>query len=98
ALTKLDVLDKFEKIKVCTGYRYGNDIISDMPDEIDVLEKGVPVYQEFDGWQQSTEGIVAYSDLPENAKKYIEAIQEMSETRVAIISTGKRRDETIFSR
>jgi len=86
ALTKLDVLDNLEKIKICTNYSE----IDDISFKVDNIE-----YIELDGWKSSTKGATNLSDLPKNARKYIETIEEISDTPIVMISTGAARDEII---
>ena len=95
-LTKLDVLDGLEKIKICTGYNYNNDEINKFPLNISELDKCEPVYKEFDGWDESTEGLKKYDELPANAKEYIKAIEDMVSVPVDIVSTGPDREHTII--
>jgi adenylosuccinate synthase len=86
ALTKLDVLDNLEKIKICTDY-----------DKIDYETFTTPniKYIEMDGWKSSTVGVTSYNELPDNAKKYIKVIEEISKTKVVMISTGPSRNQII---
>ncbi|WP_461481332.1 adenylosuccinate synthase [Porticoccus sp.] len=97
-LTKLDVLDGLETIKLCVGYRdaEGNEVAT--PCHADDYEKLVPVYEEMPGWQDSTIGAKALEDLPANARAYIARIEEILGTPVDIISTGPDRVETIVLR
>jgi adenylosuccinate synthase len=95
-LTKLDVLDGLEKIKICTGYNYNNDHIKKFPLSISELDNCKPIYKEFDGWDESTEGLKKYEELPANAKKYIKAIEDMVSVPVDIVSTGPDREHTII--
>ncbi|OCL84144.1 adenylosuccinate synthase [Arcobacter porcinus] len=92
ALMKLDVLDGFEKIKVCTSYIHNGEKINYMPSDMDNVEA---VYEEIDGWD-SVVGIRKYEDLPINAKKFIEKIEEITNVKVGIISTSPERDDTII--
>ncbi len=92
AIMKLDVLDGFEKIKICTAYRYEGEIIDYVPSD---LENVQPVYQEIDGWD-SVEGIKEYERLPDEAKKFINVIEELTGTKVGIISTSPDRADTII--
>jgi len=96
AITKLDVLDTLEEIKVCTAYRYKGDIIKEFPPEEWVLEEVTPYYQIFKGWQKSTLGITDYDDLPQQAKDYLKSISDLLEQEVSIISTGAEREKTIL--
>ena len=95
-LTKIDVLDGFDKIKVCTGYKYKGKVFLDMPADPEVIANCDPVYVEFDGWSESTLGIQDYDKLPQNAKNYIDRLSELVETRFMMISTGPDREQTIL--
>ena len=95
-LTKLDVLDGLEKIKICTEYKLNEQAISNFPLEISELDNCEPLYEEFEGWEDSTKGLKRYADMPSNAKKYIQAIEEMLHLPIDIISTGPDRDHTII--
>lgn len=92
ALMKLDVLDGFDKIKVCVAYNYNGERIDYMSSNMDNVEA---IYEEIDGWD-SVVGIRKYEDLPINAKKYIEKIEEITNVKVGIISTSPERDDTIL--
>ncbi len=97
-LTKMDVLDDLDEIRICTGYRYKGKLYKDMPSQLNVLEECEPVYETIQGWKASTAGMSDYEALPVNAIKYIERIKELIGVDVDIISTGVRRDETIILR
>ena len=97
ALTKLDVLDGLEKIKVCVAYQYSGDRLEDFPSNLRILEKCEPIYEELPGWKKEISSIQNYKDLPINAINYIEHISELLDTKVSIVSVGKRRDQIIFS-
>ena len=92
ALMKLDVLDGFDKIKVCVAYNYNGERIDYMPSNMDNVEA---IYEEINGWD-SVVGIRKYEDLPINAKKYIEKIEEITNVKIGIISTSPERDDTIL--
>ena len=92
ALMKLDVLDGFDKVKICTAYEIDGKKVDTVPYS---LENITPIYEELEGWNGS-KGINRYEDLPENAKKYIDKIEEITDTKVGLISTGPERDETII--
>jgi adenylosuccinate synthase len=94
-LTKLDILDGMEKVKVCVGYKYGGKSHSEFPTDLDALRNCEPEYIEMDGWKESTIGIKDVSALPLNARKYISRIEEMLGVGIDIISTGQKRDEII---
>jgi adenylosuccinate synthase len=96
ALTKLDVLDTLEEIKICVGYKYQGKLYEEMPGELSILEKGTPQYITMPGWRQTTIGIKKYDDLPKKARAYVEKLCKLCGVKPAIISTGARRDETII--
>jgi adenylosuccinate synthase len=96
AITKLDVLDDLDEIKICTGYEYNGTLIQDFPAEIKILEKCVPVYESHPGWKQDITGIIEFDDLPENAKKYLLRVEELSNTKIKIVSVGPGRQSTII--
>ncbi|PCJ24383.1 MAG: adenylosuccinate synthase [SAR86 cluster bacterium] len=97
-LTKLDVLDGLETIKVCTGYKGVGDNTSGSLMDINSYKNLEPVYEELPGWKESTVGAKSLDELPKNAKDYIRYIEEIVETPVDIISTGPDREETIILR
>jgi adenylosuccinate synthase len=96
ALTKLDVLDEVEQIKLCTAYRCRGELIEDMPYGANVLGECEPVYETMEGWKTKTSAITDYDELPEAAKKYIRRVEELCGAGVAMISTGPERTETII--
>ena len=109
ALTKLDVLDGLDTLKVCTSYTYKDPTNScscskkgkpckftDMPQTVNVLERCEPVYKEFDGWQKSTKGATKMKDLPKQARAYMDYLCEALNVKIDLISTGQKRDEIIF--
>jgi adenylosuccinate synthase len=96
AITKLDILDDLDKIKVCTAYRYRNGLHRDFPKEFSLLQEARPVYEEMEGWKESTIGIKKFEKLPRNAQKYIRRIEETLGVTVDMISTGRRRNELIM--
>ncbi|MDI6890409.1 MAG: adenylosuccinate synthase [Thermodesulfovibrionales bacterium] len=95
AVTKLDVLDGLDVIKICTSYKYKGRIYEEFPKEIDVIEGCDSLYEEMEGWSASTTGIRDFNKLPETAKAYIKKIEEILGVEVQLISTGQRRDELI---
>ncbi len=95
ALTKMDILDGMDKLKICVGYKHNGRLYEEFPKETEVLENCEPVYEDVEGWKESTIGIKGFDKLPANAKKYIKKIEEMLKTEVQIISTGQKRDEII---
>jgi adenylosuccinate synthase len=96
ALTKLDVLDGLERIEVCTGYTVGDRRIDEFPADAASLGACRPVYESWPGWQAPTRGVTRFSDLPEEARRYIARLEEVSGVPVAIVSTGSDRAETIL--
>jgi adenylosuccinate synthase len=96
ALTKLDVLDQCETVKVCTGYRWRGDIITDFPEEETAMGELEPVYEEISGWMSSTVGAKNEADLPAKARRYLERLEELIGVPFCLISTGAQRDETIL--
>lgn len=96
AITKLDVLDTLETLKICTHYRYKEKIIEHFPSESTILLKAEPVYEELPGWCQDTKNCRDLADLPIKARQYLEKIEELTEVPIEIISVGSDRDSTIF--
>lgn len=96
AITKLDVLDGLDKVKICVGYKYNNTIFHDFPKELEVLNRCEPIYEEFDGWVESTSGIRDFEKLPKNAKKYLSEVERFIKTKIQVISTGQKREDTII--
>ena len=97
-VTKLDVLDGFDTIRVCTAYRYEGKLRTTPPSGADALAKCEPVYEEVPGWKESTLGVRQFDKLPENAQRYLKKIEEFTEARIDLISTGAERDDTIILR
>jgi adenylosuccinate synthase len=98
ALTKLDVLDGMDELKVCVGYKLGNKSLDYFPASLWSMENVEPVYETVEGWQESTAGARSWVDLPANAVKYIRYIEELIEAPVAMLSTSPQRDDTILVR
>jgi len=97
-VTKLDVLDGMETIRVCTGYRIGDDTIDTPPVAVDRYADIKPVYEDMPGWTESTVGITDYDALPANARSYLARIEAIVGTSIDIISTGADREQTIVLR
>jgi adenylosuccinate synthase len=95
AITKLDVLDVVESIKICTSYRYKEKTYEEFPKEINIIEECEPLYEEMQGWRTNTIGIRDFGELPKAAKKYIKRIESMLGVKVQLVSTGQKRDEII---
>jgi adenylosuccinate synthase len=96
ALTKLDVLDKLDKIKICVAYKIEGKTYNYLPQATHLWEKIEPVYEEIQGWKEVTVGAKSISDLPKKARDYISRIEELCGVKAAIISTGAKREETIL--
>ncbi len=94
ALTKLDVLDDYETIKICIGYDIDGVITDEFPDVLSVLAKAKPVYEEVEGWKEKTTEVTCKEDLPEKAKAYIKRLGELMDVPVTIISVGPNREQT----
>lgn len=97
-LTKLDVLDGLDTIKICTHYQYDGREVAILPMDARILDKCIPIYEEMPGWKESTFGLKTLESLPSNATKYIKRIEELVETPIDIISTGPDRNQTITLR
>ena len=97
-VTKLDVLDGLDVIRVCTAYRHEGKLRTTPPSGADALSKCEPVYEEVPGWTESTLGVRSFDKLPVNAQKYLKKIEELTEARIDLISTGAERDDTIILR
>ena len=96
ALTKLDVLDGMAELKVCVGYRRNGAMLDHIPAATADQALVRPVYETFDGWQESTRGARSWADLPATAVKYIRRIEELIEAPVAMLSTSPEREDTIL--
>jgi adenylosuccinate synthase len=96
ALTKLDVLDGFDTVKICTGYRLNGKVLDYFPAHAAEQADVEPIYEEMEGWSDSTEGARSWADLPAQAIKYIQRVQELIETPVALVSTSPEREDTIL--
>ncbi len=94
-VTKLDVMDGLETVKICIAYDFEGEQLSLPPYGAEAMEKCVPVYEELPGWHESTDGVVNYDDLPANARAYLDRMSELSGLPIDIISTGAERDHTI---
>lgn len=96
AITKLDVLDGLDEIKICIGYEHNGNTIQDFPPEIKTLQECSPVYESHPGWKQDISSITKFEELPENTKKYLARIEQLSGVPVKIISVGPGREATII--
>jgi adenylosuccinate synthase len=96
SLMKLDVLDRFDKIKICVRYKIGKKYYTEPPMNVSGYYKCEPQYEEMDGWNTSLQNIRTYDGLPDNAKRYLKRIEELVGTKIDIISTGPDRESTII--
>ena len=95
ALTKLDVLDTFEEVKVCTGYSINGTVMRNYPDRPDMLAHAVPVYETLPGWKSSTEGITKFADLPQSAQQIVKIVERETGIPVSMVGTGPSRDAMV---
>jgi len=96
ALTKLDVLDGFDTLKICVGYDLDGERLDYLPTASDQQARCTPIYEEMPGWSESTEGARSWADLPANAIKYVRHIEELIDCPVALLSTSPEREDTIL--
>lgn len=96
AMTKLDVLDDFDEIKICTRYEYEGEIFDAFPPHQSIIHKAVPIYETMPGWKTDISGAKTYDELPQACRDYIERLQEIAGIPFTIISVGPRRDQTLF--
>jgi adenylosuccinate synthase len=95
-ITKLDVLDQFETLKICTGYLLNGEPVENLITDLETIQHVEPVYEEVLGWQQDTSGVQDFANLPKEAQNYIRRLEELTEVPVSIISVGSERAQTIF--
>ena len=96
ALTKLDVLDELEEVKMCSAYELDGKKIDYLPAAVDDQLKVKPVYKTFEGWKSPTSGIKKFDNLPDNAKNYINELEKFIECKISSISTSPERNDTIL--
>jgi adenylosuccinate synthase len=95
AVTKLDVLDTLERVAICTGYEVNGDVFTEFPGDLQMLERAVPRYEWFEGWQQPTQDARALDELPRAARVYLDRIESLVEAPITFVSVGTRRDQII---
>lgn len=95
-LMLLDVLKGFETIQVCTGYRFNDEVITDFPGSLSILDACVPIYETFKGWDEDISGATTFDELPQAAKDYVAFIERHLELPIKMISVGPKRAQTIF--
>ena len=95
AVTRLDILDGFNEIKMCTAYKIGGEVINEIPASLKILAKVEPVYETFAGWKTDISSVRRYEDLPENARRYLERMAQVTGIELGIVSVGPNREQTI---
>ena len=95
AVTKLDVLDTFDRVAICTGYECDGEMFEEFPGDLVELGRVIPRYEWFEGWKSSTAGARRLEDLPAAARRYMERIQELADTPIVYVSVGTRRDQIV---
>ena len=98
AITKLDVLDGLDRVRICVGYRAGGALTGEPPMSVAAGARVEPEYEELPGWSESTVGISAYRALPQNARGYLERLESLAGVPIDLISTGPERGQTIVLR
>jgi adenylosuccinate synthase len=96
AVTKLDVLDTLDRIRICVGYRLGGEVVEWLPGNLDLLDAVEPVYEEMPGWKQDISEARAWADLPTKCVAYLARLEELGGTAVSIVSVGAGREQTII--
>lgn len=96
AIMKLDVLDELKTIKICTAYKYKGKVFDEFPYDLEVLTRAKPVYEELPGWQENISSLRYYAELPMNARRYLDRLQELLRIKISYISVGSNREETII--
>lgn len=97
AITRLDILDGFDEIRMCVGYRHKGRLLGEMPASLKVLAEVEPVYETFKGWKRDTSGCREYADLPGEARAYLERLAAIAGTPLGIVSVGPNREQTIVN-
>jgi adenylosuccinate synthase len=95
AMTKLDVLDTLERVALCTGYEVDGELHTEFPGDVDALERAIPRYEWFEGWRRPTSDARKLEELPPEARRYLDRIQELVEAPIQFVSVGTRRDQII---
>ena len=96
ALTKLDVLDGFDTIRICTGYAYDGKILDELPANLEIFDRCRPLYEEMPGWKADISNARSFADLPENAQNYVRRLEELIGCPIVLVSVGARRDQSIM--
>ena len=98
AFTKLDVLDGFKELKICTGYRLGDQVLDRLPPSAEAQAAVQPIYESIEGWSDSTRGARSWAQLPALAVKYVRRVEELIEAPIALLSTSPEREDTVLVR
>jgi adenylosuccinate synthase len=96
ALTKLDVLSGFDRIKICTGYQYMGKIVDELPASLEIINDCLPVYEEMPGWCTDISGVKTLADLPVQARNYLRRLEELVHCPIVLVSVGARREDTLL--
>lgn len=96
ALMKLDVLDGMDEVKICTAYKLKDGTVTELPPLAAYEYDVTPIYETMPGWKESTFGVTDFAKLPLNAQRYVKRLEELSGVKIAILSTGPERNQTIF--
>jgi adenylosuccinate synthase len=96
AVMKLDVLDELKAIKICTAYKYKGKVFDEFPYDLEVLTRARPIYEELPGWRENINSLRYYAELPINARRYLDRLQELLRVKISYISVGSNREETII--
>ncbi len=96
AITRLDALDKFPKLKICTTYKVNDALLSHLPADLEMLDSVEPQFEQYPGWETDTSQAREWTDLPDNARRYIERISQLMQTPIDIVSVGPHRDQSII--
>ena len=94
AITRLDILDGFDRIKMCTGWEIDGKAVDYIPADLSILAKAKPVYETFKGWKCDISGVRSFEDLPEEAQIYLKRLAEVVGVEIGIVSVGPNRDQT----
>ena len=95
-LTKLDILDSFKDVKICTSYKIDNQIVEDYPSNMSSKLNVIPIYETLKGWEEKTKGVKKFEKLPLNAQNFVKRIESLVNCKIVIVSTGPERDENII--
>jgi adenylosuccinate synthase len=96
AITKLDVLNKFPAVKICVGYKFKGKIIDEFPSSLKVLRDCVPIYEELKGWNTPLRSDIPFKEFPDEAKRYLDRISELTQCEISMVSIGPERDQIVF--